>query len=178
MRGPTERRWRSTTVQALRWPARQPPVVSRSSPMSVDSSSVQWWPEFSSAPGESPPRRCDGQKRRSLQATGTPRGVERTGRRSSPPTPPTGSHHDRAPTTGSAALIHARNILVVLVRHLSRLGRELHCSVSSPRRALLCGASAGKARRLLGCHAALAGDHMNPIARWTARQPDSTRLWG
>ena len=36
-------------------------VASRSSPMSVDSSSVQWWPEFSSAPGESPPRRCDGQ---------------------------------------------------------------------------------------------------------------------
>ena len=44
-----------------------------------------------------------------LQATGTPLGVERTGRRSSSPTPPTGSHHDRAPTTGSAALIQARN---------------------------------------------------------------------
>ena len=49
-----------------------------------------------------------------LQATGTPLGVERTGRRSSPPTPPTGSHHDRAPTTGSAALIQARNILSFL----------------------------------------------------------------
>src|SRR6187200_1746933 len=97
--------------------------------MSVDSSSVQWWPEFSSAPGESPPRRCDGQKRRSLEATGTPLGVERTGRRSSPPTPPTGSHHDRAPTAGSAALIHARNILVVRVRHLSRLGEN--CIASS-----------------------------------------------
>src|SRR5258705_8132103 len=103
--------------------------------MSVDSSSVQWWPEFSSAPGESPPRRCDGEKRRS-SGDRYALGVERTGRRSSPPTPPTGSHHDRAPTTGSAALIQARNILSFL-SSTSRASGE-NCIASSLPQGGLC----------------------------------------
>jgi hypothetical protein len=64
---------------------------------------VQWWPEFSSAPGESPPRRCDGQKRRS-SGDRYALGVERTGRRWSPPTA-------AAETDGDAAQVAVQESL-------------------------------------------------------------------
>ena len=85
-----------------------------------------------------------------LQATGTPLGVERTGRRSSPPTPPTDSHHDRAPTTDRPRCSTPAISCLSCPAPLAPRASNLHRIVPSPRRALLCGASAGKARRLLG----------------------------